>query len=88
MKLIQSLQFVASNLCGFDPGLETSHYIQPSNLSSALIHISNKKTEQENDSRLIFFKSSIELSQNMNSEFSLMSNQFVYYLERKKKKTK
>jgi hypothetical protein len=36
----QLLQFLAPNLCGFDPGLEagSSHYIQPGNLSSALVN--------------------------------------------------
>ena len=42
---MEPLQFVAPNLCGFDPGLEAgsrikmNHYIQPSNLSSALLYL-------------------------------------------------
>ena len=36
---VDFLQFVTHNLCGFDPGsrVKISHYIQPNNLSSALV---------------------------------------------------
>jgi hypothetical protein len=45
---VELLQFVALNLCGFDPGFDAgvkiSHYIQPSNLSSALGGCDQKMT--------------------------------------------